>query len=167
MLGEGLTVISKGLSIKYVSNFWLTGLPFFLWGHWMFREERKGKLMRNPGFCAAGIVFGACLSMGELALSGGGELYLGSILMTAGIFSLALRRPDFGKGSFLAHVGEKTALHIYLWQMIVFDVVEKLAYIGGVPEHMVYQWLMPLTVGGISWLLAEAVVLGVCFKKVH
>lgn len=167
LLGEGLSVFGKGISFLYVRNFWLTGLPFFLWGHWMFREERKGKLMGNPGLCAAGIVFGACLSMGELMLSGGGELYLGSILMTAGIFSLALRRPDFGKGSFLAHVGEKTALHIYLWQMIVFDIVEKLAYIGGIHEHMVYQWMMPLTVGGISWLLAEAVVLGVRFKRVH
>ena len=167
LLGEGLSVFGKGISFLYVRNFWLTGLPFFLWGHWMFREERKGKLMGNPGLCAAGIVFGACLSMGELMLSGGGELYLGSILMTAGIFSLALRRPDFGKWSFLAHVGEKTALHIYLWQMIVFDIVEKLAYIGGIHEHMVYQWMMPLTVGGISWLLAEAVVLGVRFKRVH
>ena len=165
LLGEGLSVFGKGISFLYVRNFWLTGLPFFLWGHWMFREERKGKLMGNPGLCAAGIVFGACLSMGELMLSGGGELYLGSILMTAGIFSLALRRPDFGKGSFLAHVGEKTALHIYLWQMIVFDIVEKLAYIGGIHEHMVYQWMMPLTVGGISWLLAEAVVLGVRFIR--
>ena len=165
LLGEGLSVFGKGISFLYVRNFWLTGLPFFLWGHWMFREERKGKLMGTPGLCAAGIVFGACLSMGELMLSGGGELYLGSILMTAGIFSLALRRPDFGKGSFLAHVGEKTALQIYLLQMIVFDIVEKLAYIGGVHEHMVYQWMMPLTVGGISWLLAEAVVLGVRFIR--
>lgn len=167
LLGEGLSVFGKGISFLYVRNFWLTGLPFFLWGHWMFREERKGKLMRNPGLCAAGIVFGACLSMGELVLSGGGELYLGSILITVGIFLLALWRPDFGKGSFLAHVGEKTALHIYLWQMIVFDIVEKLAYIGGVHEHMVYQWMMPLTVGGISWLLAETVIWGVRFKRAH
>ena len=65
LLGEGLSVLGKGISFLYVRNFWLTGLPFFLWGHWMFREERKGKLMGNPGLCAAGIVFGACLSMGS------------------------------------------------------------------------------------------------------
>ena len=80
--------------------------------------------------------------------------------MTGGIFSLALWKPDFGKGSFLAHVGEKAALHIYLWQMIVFDVMEELAYIGGIHEHMVYQWVMPLGVGVISWLLAEVLIFG-------
>ena len=44
--------------------------------------------------------------------------------------------------------------------MMVFDVVEKLAYIRGIHEHMVYQWVMPLAVGMISWILAEALDLG-------
>lgn len=160
LLGEGLSLLGRKISFLYVRNFWLTGLPFFLWGHWLSREERKGRLEIRPGLCLGSILLGACLSMGEMLLSGGGELYLGSILMTGGIFSLALWKPDFGKGSLLAHVGEKAALHIYLWQMIVFDVMEELAYIGGIHEHMVYQWVMPLGVGVISWLLAEALIFG-------
>lgn len=164
LLGEGLSILGKRISFLYVRSFWLTGLPFFLWGHWISREEQKGRLVPRPSLCLAGILFGACLSMGEMLLSGGGELYLGSILIAGGMFSLALWRPDFGKGSLLAHIGEKTALHIYLWQMIVFDLMEKLAYIGGVHEHMVYQWVMPLGVGLISWLLAEALVFRSTYK---
>lgn len=158
LLGEGLSILGKEISFLYVRNFWLTGLPFFLWGHWLFREESQEKLKIRPGICLVGTVIGVCLSMGEMLLSGGGELYLGSVLMTGGIFSLALQKPSFGKGSLLAHVGEKTALHIYLWQMIVFDVVEKLGYMCEVHEHMVYQWMMPLGVGAASWLLAEALL---------
>lgn len=160
LLGEMLSILGKGTSFLYVRNFWLTGLPFFIWGHWMHREEQRGRLRLRPGVCLGGILFGACLSMGEMLLSGGADLYLGSILMAGGMFLLALGRPEFGKGSLLAHVGEKAALHIYLWQMMVFDVVEKLAYIRGIHEHMVYQWVMPLAVGMISWILAEALVLG-------
>ena len=160
LLGEMLSILGKGISFLYVRNFWLTGLPFFIWGHWMHREEQRGRLRLRSGVCLGGILFGACLSMGEMLLSGGADLYLGSILMAGGTFLLALGRPEFGKGSLLAHVGEKAALHIYLWQMMVFDVVEKLAYIRGIHEHMVYQWVMPLAVGMISWILAEALVLG-------
>lgn len=167
LLGEGLSILGKGVSFLYVRNFWLMGLPFFLWGHWIAGEERKERPAPGPGLCLTGILFGACLSMGEMLLSGGGELYLGSILMAGGMFSLALRRPDFGKGSFLAHVGEKAALHIYLWQMLVFDVMEKLAYTSGVHEHMVYQWMMPLGVGAVSWLLAEALIFGSTFRRKH
>lgn len=160
LLGEMLSILGKGISFLYVRNFWLTGLPFFIWGHWMHREEQRGRLRLRPGVCLGGILFGACLSMGEMLLSGGADLYLGSVLMAGGMFLLALGRPEFGKGSLLAYVGEKAALHIYLWQMMVFDVVEKLAYIRGIHEHMVYQWVMPLAVAVISWILAEALVLG-------
>lgn len=158
LLGEGLSIMGRGVSFLYVRNFWLTGLPFFLWGHWIARKERREGLHVRPGHCLAAIVLGAVLSMGEMLLSGGGELYLGSILMTGGLFLLALRKPSFGKGSLLAHIGEKATLHMYLWQMIVFDITDNLAYRCGVWGHIVYQWVMPLWVGLVSWLLAEALV---------
>lgn len=158
LLGEGLSTLGREVSFLWVRNFWLTGLPFFLLGHWFAREQKKGQLKIYPGISIGFLGIGAILSMGEMLLSGGGELYLGSILMTLGSFSLALWKPAFGKGSLLAHIGEKTALHIYLWQMIVFDVTEALAYFGGVHEHIVYQWVMPLWVGIASWLLAEGLL---------
>lgn len=158
LLGEGLSIMGRGISFLYVRNFWLTGLPFFLWGHWIAREERRKGLHIRPGLCLAAIFLGAGLSMGEMLLSGGAELYLGSIFMTGGMFLLALLHPSFGKGSLLAHIGEKATLHMYLWQLIVFDITDNLAYRCGVWGHIVYQWVMPLWVGLVSWLLAEALV---------
>lgn len=158
LLGEGLSMVGRKISFLWVRNFWLTGLPFFLLGHWFAREQEKGRLRFYPGISIALLIIGAVSSMGEMLLSGGSELYLGSILMAVGSFSLALWKPSFGKGSLLAHIGEKAALHIYLWQMIVFDVTAALAHLCGVSEHMVYQWVMPLWVGIVSWLLAEGLL---------
>lgn len=158
LLGEGFSIIGWEISFLWVRNFWLTGLPFFLLGHWFAGKQERGRLKIYPGISIGLLVTGAISSMGEMLLSGGGELYLGSILMAIGSFSLALWKPSWGKGSLLAHIGEKTALHIYLWQMIVFDVTEVLAHLGGVYEHMVYQWVMPLWVGIATWLLAEGLL---------
>ncbi len=158
LLGEGLSIIGWEISFLWVRNFWLTGFPFFLLGHWFAREQKQKRLKIYPGISMGFLVAGSIFSMGEMLLSGGGELYLGSLLMTMGIFSLALWKPSFGKGSLLAHIGEKTALHIYLWQMIVFDVTEALAHLGGVHDHMVYQWVMPLWVGVATWILAEGLL---------
>lgn len=158
LASEGMNILRKGVSVLWVRNFWLTGLPFFLWGHWISREQVQGRMKIRPGICLAVIGIGACLSMGEMWLSGGAELYVGSLLMTVGAFSLTLWKPSLGKGSLLAHIGEKAALHIYLWQMIVFDIMEKLADMCEIHEHIVYQWMMPLGVGVLSWLLAEALL---------
>lgn len=158
LLGEGLSILGRGTSFLYVRNFWFTGLPFFLWGHYLAGKSERGSLKLRPAMSMICLAVGAVLSMGEMLLSGGAELYLGSILMTFGAFTLALWRPSFGKGSLMAHIGEKSALHIYLWQMIVFDVTEGFAYRAGVQEHMIYQWFMPFWVAIASWLLAEGLI---------
>lgn len=99
--------------------------------------------------------FGACLSMGEMLLSGGAELYAGSILMTCGIFLTAVQNPSAGRGSLLAHIGEKDSQSIYLWQIIIYDATSMLAKGLGIRGMSVYQWLMPLWVCLASWMLAE------------
>ena len=160
LLGVVLPVLGQETSFLHVRNFWLTGLPFFLWGHWFARQEGQGKLRIRAGYCLAGIAAGAGLSMVEMLLSGGAELYLGSILIAAGLFLLALRHPDWGKESLLERIGARDSLHIYLWQMILIDLTQAVAYTCGFREHMVYQWLMPIWICLISWLFAEGIQKG-------
>ena len=131
----------------------------FFWGH-QNRQEGQGKLRIRDGYCLAGIAAGAGLSMVEMLLSGGAELYLGSILIAAGLFLLALRHPDWGKESLLERIGARDSLHIYLWQMILIDLTQAVAYTCGFHEHMVYQWLMPIWICLISWLFAEGIQKG-------
>lgn len=104
-------------------------------------------------------VLGALLSLAEMVLSGGTELYLGSILMSGGLFTLALLHPEWGRGSILARVGERDYQHIYLWHLLVYDILQLLASAAGVREHIVYLWLMPVLVCLLSLALAEVLQL--------
>ena len=160
LLGEILPILGRENNFLHTRNFWLTGLPFFLLGHWFAKREKSGALRVHTLVCLAGIGVGTVMSMAEMLMTGGGELYIGSIFMVCGLFLLALQNPGWGEGSLLAHIGARDSLHIYLWQMIVFDVAEKLAHAGGFGEHMIYQWLLPLIVCLLSWLLAEAIEKG-------
>jgi len=157
LLGELLPVLGYQVSFLYTRNFWLMGLPFFLWGHWFARQEKKGKLQVQSLVCMAGIGVGACLSMGEMLLTGGGELYMGSTLMAGSIFMLAIRNPHWGRGSLLAHIGEKDSLHIYLWQMLLLAFAEQWTDRTGGKESLLYGWLMPLFICFSAWLLAVVI----------
>lgn len=155
ILGEGAGIAGGHVAVAYIRNFWLTGLPFFLLGHWSAREQKREKLHLSSRICMGAAAFGACLSMGEMLLSGGAELYAGSILMTCGIFLTAVQNPSAGRGSLLAHIGEKDSQSIYLWQIIIYDATSMLAKGLGIRGMSVYQWLMPLWVCLASWMLAE------------
>jgi hypothetical protein len=157
ILGEGLAILGRESSFLYVRNFWLTGLPFFLWGHWFAGNREENRYLPGTGACFGIVLSGACLSMVEMLVSGGAELYLGSILMAGGIFAWAIKHPDFGKGSLAARIGERDSLHIYLWQMILYDITAVAAYRGGFREYPLYQWLMPLWVCLLSWAAAELI----------
>lgn len=160
LLGDVSRMLGLSVDLVYGRNFWLMGLPFFLWGHWAHERQERGRFAppgsrRGTNLCWILIGGGALLSMGEILLSGGVELYFGSILMVAGLFVQVLTHPTLGKGSLLAHIGDKVSLHIYLWQMILYDVTQEAAYAMGIRDYSVYQWLMPLWIVLSSWLLAE------------
>lgn len=171
LLGDVLRMAGIEIKVAYVRNFWLTGLPFFLWGHWFRNRQERGRFAppgtrRGTILCVLAIGAGAVSSMAEMLLSGGAELYLGSVLMAGGIFVLALTHPQAGAEGFISHVGEKVSLHIYLWQMLVLDVTEGAALFLGIRETAAYAWLMPFFVCAASWMLGEVLSwLGVVIKN--
>ena len=155
ILGDFCRIAGLRLPVRWFRNFWLTGLPFFLWGHWFAGRMQRGKRLASDGACLCMIGLGVCLSMGELFLSKGAELYVGSILMTAGIFMLALRHPEAGRGSILARIGEQDSQAIYLWHYLIYNGTPTLALAAGIRETAWYPWLMPLWVCLVSLGLAE------------
>ena len=163
ILGEGLGILGSKVPVFYMRNFWVTGLPFFLWGHWFAGKQKK--LSTRPGFLVCAAAAGACLSMGEMLASGGAELYLGTIVAVGSLFLFALQKPALGRGSLLAHIGEKDSQHIYLWQVIVYYIISFLAEKTGMSGHALYSWLVPLAVCMASWLLAELLVKIGDFRK--
>ncbi len=156
-LGEGVEAMGGHTPIALVRNFWLTGLPFFLWGHWFAarcKRREGGRLFSSQTWLLA-FFAAAALSVAEWFFLGEAELYLGSVLAAGAIFFMALSRPDFGRGSLLARIGERDSQHIYLWHVLVYRVLVRLAHSVGFNEYKLYQWLLPLGVCLASWMLAE------------
>ncbi len=156
ILGEGFGILGINLPVFYARNFWVTGLPFFLWGHWF--AGKRGKISAKTWIWLSAAAAGACLSMGEMMISGGAELYLGTILVTGSLFAFALQNPSVGRGSLLAHIGEKDSQHIYLWQVIINSLISFLADFLGISTYIWYAWMMPLAVCAVSWMVAEVLV---------
>ena len=153
LLGEGLNVLGRHIPTAFVRNFWLTGLPFFLLGHWLAGRKAGIEASGRTGlYLAAG---GICLTVAETLFFGKAELYLGSVLLGTGLFVTAVRNPGFGRGSLPAHIGEKDSRHIYLWHVILYQFTSSLAACLGIRGYKVYQWLVPLWVCLASWMLAE------------
>lgn len=156
-LGEGVEAMGGHTPIALVRNFWLTGLPFFLWGHWFaarWKRREGGRLFSSQIWILA-FFAAAALSVAEWFFLGEAELYLGSVLAAGAIFFMALSRPDFGRGSLWARIGERDSQHIYLWHVLVYRVLVRLAHSVGFNEYKLYQWLLPLGVCLASWMLAE------------
>lgn len=156
-LGEGVEAMGGHTPIALVRNFWLTGLPFFLWGHWFAArwKRREGGRLFSSQIWILTFFAAVALSVAEWFFLGEAELYLGSVLAAGAIFSMALSRPDFGRGSLLARIGERDSQHIYLWHVLVYRVLVRLAHSVGFNEYKLYQWLLPLGVCLASWMLAE------------
>ena len=152
-LGEGFHILDLHVPTACVRNFWLTGLPFFLLGCWMAGKQEEIRSSGKTGWCLAAA--GVCLTAAETLLFGKAELYLGSVLLSAGLFMAAIENPGIGRGSLPAHIGEKDSRHIYLWHVIVYQFTSSLADGLGIRSYKLYQWLVPLWVCLASWMLAE------------
>lgn len=155
ILGEFCRIAGHPLPVRLTRSFWFTGLPFFLWGHWFADRRHREKKLAPDGLCLCMMGLGACLSMGELFLTGGAELYVGSILLVAGIFMLALQHPEAGRGSLPARIGAEDSQGIYLWQYMIYNATSALALTAGIRGTAWYSWLMPLWVCLVSLGLAE------------
>lgn len=156
-LGEGVEAMGGHTPVAFVRNFWLMGLPFFLWGHWFAArwKKREGERLLSPQLWILAVLAFAALSVAEKFLLGNAEIYLGSVLAAGAIFSMAIAIPDFGRGSLMAETGERDSQNIYLWHIIVYRVSAELACRAGLSGHKLYQWLLPLWVCLASWMLAE------------
>ena len=151
LLGEGREWLGFTVRVRCIRSFWLTGLPFFLWGHWFASSEKK-----NRKLSWAAIAGGMVLSVAEFRLAGYQELHLGNILMAGGMILLSITDPEWGSGRFLTRVGELDSGHIYLWHLLVRDSVKMVWKGTGLHKAAVgYQIVGVLCVMAGSWGLAE------------
>lgn len=157
LLGEGRGVIGVAVPVRWIRSFWLTGLPFFLWGSWFARQAKREKLVLHTGWHVAIVAAGMLLTVMECRMTDYRELYLGSILTAGGLFALALTSPDFGKGAVLTRIGERDSAQMYLWHLLLRKMAAVIFRTVGLYGTTACQMLTPFLVGVASVALAELI----------
>lgn len=143
--------------VRWIRSFWLTGLPFFLWGSWFARQAKREKLVLHTGWLVAIVAAGMLLTVMECRMTDYRELYLGSILTAGGLFALALTSPDFGKGAVLTRIGERDSAQMYLWHLLLRKMAAVIFRTVGLYGTTACQMLTPFLVGVASVALAELI----------
>ena len=133
----------------YTGNWLLTGLPFFLLGHWI--AAKNPRIAHPERF----ILPGALLLCLETRLNA--EIYVsfGSLLLSVSIFTACLAHPKARFPQALVRFGRSGSAFLFIIHCAVRDFV-KLALPSGFP---LYAWALPLMVLALSIALSKAVQL--------
>ena len=130
----------------YAGNFLLTGLPFFLLGHFFAH--------RPPRFAHPGrlILPGLLLTLVETALFGEAYCYVGTLMTAIGLFLFCLNAPDVKLPQALVRFGRSCSVTVFIIHCAVRDYLNML-----IPEQPVLlAYARPLAVLAASCALALA-----------
>lgn len=145
-MDEGRFLFGNTCRVMEFRNYLFTGMPFFLLGHLIHREQEILK-KKIPGFlCIFFVILGAVMTTAEFFLIGKMEMYIGSIFMSVGIFLFAVLDQELLVPDFLEEVGEKYALFIYILHPAVKEVCGGAAAVSGIEMLSVYLWIKPAAV---------------------
>lgn len=159
VLGNVLILFGLEITKYYYRNFLLFGLPFFMLGNWLRKNETviMGKLTIRK--CQYLLMMGLLLGAGEWFLVGRRELYLGSLVSVIGIFIWTLYQPEKNKNSFWVKVGEEYSLLIYIVHYSVMIVMERFSeklIVANNILYYVYGFVKPFIIFCISLFVAFA-----------
>lgn len=127
-------------------NFLFTGLPFFMLGHFIHRNEEILRKRLSGFLCLSFVFLGAAVTIAEFFMIGRMELYIGSIFMSVGIFLFAVFCSNLSVPAFLERVGEKYTLIIYILHPAVKEIWRGIATVSGMKTLSVYTWTKPVVV---------------------
>lgn len=129
----------------YISgNFLLTGLPFFLIGYWIHKENICRKLAKANLWGI--LIFGMLLTMIEATMFGNIYVYIGSIFSAFAIFCLSFKYKIHRK-NFLTIIGERSSTYIFVLHGLVIMIVDKLNL--SIPIE-IWIWIKPLVIIMVS-----------------
>ena len=146
----------RKFSYLYTRNFILTGIPYFSLGIIIRKYEDKIRLS-NISLILLSILFiittvVARFIFGKMNIMGGQDLYASTTLLSLVLFLLAVKNPEFGKGSFAEKIGYRYSADMYIWHvlfiLIVFKIVDRWGMAPG------YVYFAPVMIYVISVLFA-------------
>ncbi len=153
VLGNMLVVFRMEIDKHYYRNFLLFGIPFFMLGNWLHKNQGSILEKFNVEKCRVILLLGVILGVGEWFLVGRHEIYIGSILVVMSIFIMALHQPEKKENSFITKIGKEHSLFIYIVHYSLMLGMERFAEKGvssGTTIYYVYYFARPFLVFGIS-----------------
>lgn len=153
VLGNLFTLYGVEINKLYYRNFLLFGLPFFMLGNWIHKNQEYILEKLTVGKCQLTIVLGLLIGIGEWFLVERREMYLGSLLVVINIFLLTLYQPEKKENSYLTKIGADYSLFIYIVHYSLIVVTERISDKLVAPEstaYYVYGFARPFLIFGIS-----------------
>jgi len=119
----GITVFRDNYPL--VRNVWLMGFPFFLIGKSIFSYKEK-----LCGSKVTGVIY-ICVIVGVLMAGFTGAynfsyflpMYVSSVLISIGVFVLAVRYPYFGQNTIFEKLGHNESMWLYLIHPVIGNLV--------------------------------------------
>lgn len=156
ILGEGFGLLDRETDNRLLRNALLDGLPFFALGSWAAWRRRDIKALPIPWHYL--ILGGAALSLLEAKLAGKQELYLGTLILLAGLMGRCIRyrrAPDGTLSRALQFCGQELTLPIFVVHMLVLAAIREIPALAWLNR---LTWLLPIVVAVLSTLIALGLV---------
>lgn len=141
--------LGEHFRVMQFRNYLFTGFPFFMSGHLIHRHQETLKQWfagQKELLLYIMVIVGGISSLVEYQYFEKQELFLGSVLMAAGLFLIAIVRKDKKAPKFLDVVGQKYAFFIYLFHLCMADILKDIFQIAGLGRNQIYLWAKPVMV---------------------
>lgn len=160
VLGKySLLLFGREFNLLLVRNFLFVGLPYLLLGAFLSEKTERlekifGKRQWLLALCVVLFAATSLLERGLLSAAGANaarDHYFSTTFLACSVFILAITAPDVKANNLLAKLGKSTATEIYIYHLIVKDVLAILltGVLGGL-----YPWIRPICVFVASLLFA-------------
>lgn len=148
---------------KYIylfRNFLVFGFPMTLLGSWIAKNEEKWNysLKRSITIVIAGVIlsFFEYLVAHTFLKVSGMDFHVSTILISIGLFSLALQFPVV-KFNPLLYIGEKLYIWIYLSHILVVSILDETVKYVIDYQSLWYLWLRPIVCLLITLIIAKLI----------
>lgn len=154
IFGEGFGLMGRATDNQLLRNAMLDGFPFFALGSWAAWRRHSIRAKRLPWHWL--MLAGALLSLLEAKLAGKQELYLGTLILLAGMMGRCIRYRRVSGGPvsrFLQFCGQELTLPIFVLHMLILALIREIPALGWLNR---LSWALPVVVAVLSTLAALA-----------
>lgn len=152
IVGEGSVLLHREVPPGVLRSIPFDALPFFALGCWTAYRRQDIRACSFPFYLLLPI--GALLSLLEGWLVGAQELYLGTLVLLAGLMGRAVQYRRVGGSPLtraLVFCGQELTLPIYIVHMLILSLLRECPIF---PPLISSGWLTPILVAVLSTLLA-------------